>query len=71
MTQNTQNAGQAQNLMTDKEAAIYLNLAVNTLAVWRCTKREALPFIKLGRAVRYRKSDLDNWLNANTVGVTA
>lgn len=71
MTQNTINAGQAQNLMTDKDAASYLNLAVNTLAVWRSTKREDLPFIKLGRAVRYRKSDLDNWLNANTVGAVA
>jgi hypothetical protein len=33
-------------------------LSVGTLAVWRCTKRYDLPFLKIGRSVRYRKSDL-------------
>lgn len=33
-------------------------LSVGTLAVWRSTKRYDLPFLKVGRYVRYRKSDL-------------
>lgn len=61
---------QAQALLTDKEAAAYLNLSASTLAVWRCTKRQELPFIKLGRAVRYRQADLDKWLESQTVGAT-
>lgn len=75
MTHETKTAtfkgNQSQGLMTDKEAAEYLSLSTSTLAVWRCTKREDLPFIKLGRAVRYRLSDLDNWLLAQTVGAVA
>lgn len=63
-------ANQAQALLTDKEAAAYLNLSTSTLAVWRCTKRQDLPFIKLGRAVRYRQADLDKWLESQTVGAT-
>ncbi len=45
-----------------KTAARYLSLAPNTLAVWDCTKRHDLKPIKLGRAVRYRKSSLDAFL---------
>lgn len=36
-----------------------------TLAVWRCIGRYNLPYEKIGRLVRYRKSDLrrfrDQW----------
>lgn len=61
---------QVQSLLTDKEAAAYLNLSTSTLGVWRCTKRQEIPFVKLGRAVRYRKADLDKWLESQTIGAT-
>ena len=32
-------------------------LSVGTLAVWRCTGRYDLPYLKIGRLVRYRQSD--------------
>lgn len=51
-----------------KEAAEYLDVGVNTLSVWRCTGRYNLPFIKVGRLVRYRKSDLDAFLTRRTRG---
>ncbi len=38
-----------------------------TLAVWRITKRYALPYIKIGRYVRYRKFDLIAFLKFRTV----
>lgn len=50
-------------LLDRKSAAKYLNLSAGTLAVWDCTKRYDLKPIKVGRAVRYRRSDLDNFLN--------
>lgn len=53
-------------LMSDAEATAYLDLASGTLSVWRCTGRYNLPFIKVGRAVRYRKADLDAWLASRT-----
>ena len=33
-----------------------LGISTQTLANWRCTRRNPLPYIKLGRAVRYRRS---------------
>ena len=58
-------------LLTQQEAAAYLKCQPSTLQVWRCTGRVALPFVKVGRRVRYRKSALDAFLAANTREVTA
>ena len=49
-------------LLTPKQAAEYLGIKENTLAVWRSTKRYNLPFIKIGRSIRYRLSDLENFI---------
>ena len=46
-------------LLTPKEASQYLGISNDTLAVWRCVGRYAIPFIKVGRLVKYRKSELD------------
>ena len=56
-----------QSLLTREEAAEYLRVTPGTLAVWASTRRYELPFIKCGRAVRYRKADLDRWLAGRTV----
>ena len=48
--------------MTTKEAAEYLGVAPNTLLMWRCTKRYGLPYYKVGRLVRYRREDLDAFI---------
>lgn len=50
-------------LMTREEAARYLGVAAGTLAVWACTGRYDLRPLKVGRRlVRYRRSDLDRFL---------
>ena len=54
-------------LMTREQAAEYLGLRIQTLAVWAITGRYNLPMVKVGRSVRYRKSDLDRWLESRTV----
>jgi predicted DNA-binding transcriptional regulator AlpA len=55
-------------LLDRKAAAKYLGLTnPHTLAVWDCTKRYDLQPIKVGRAVRYRQSSLDNFLNSRLV----
>ena len=43
-------------LINDAEAAEYLDTTTSTLAVWRCTGRYDLPYVKVGRNVRYRLS---------------
>ena len=53
-------------LMNRKAAARYLGFAPNSLAVWACNKRYNLKPIKIGRSVRYRKSELDKFLEENT-----
>jgi excisionase family DNA binding protein len=56
------------DLLNTEQAAAYLGVTMRTLEVWRCTKRHAIPYIKVGRLVKYRKTDLDAWLIEQTVG---
>ena len=49
-------------LMDRKTAAKYMGVSPGTLAVWDCTKRYNLNPLKVGRSVRYRKIDLDKFL---------
>lgn len=51
-----------KELLDEKTAAEYLDTQPGTLAVWRSTGRYAIPFVKIGRNVRYRRTDLDAWL---------
>ena len=53
------------------QAAAYLGIAPATLEKWRSTGRYALPYEKVGRLVRYRKSALDQWRAARTREATA
>lgn len=52
-------------LFTRREAANYLGLASKTLAAWSSSGRHKLPMVKIGRLVRYRKSDLDLFVASN------
>ena len=55
-------------LLNNDDSAEYLGVTPRTLEVWRCTKRYQIPFIKVGRLVRYRKSALDAFLESRTIG---
>jgi excisionase family DNA binding protein len=54
-------------LMDPDQAAAYLGVEPATLAIWRSTRRYPLRYVKVGRHVRYRKSDLDAFLDKRTV----
>jgi excisionase family DNA binding protein len=54
-----------------KKAADYLGVTEGTLAVWACTGRYELPFIKVGRKVFYRQRDLDTFLESRMQTHTA
>jgi hypothetical protein len=60
-------ASNQSNTVTPAGAAEYLGVAENTLSIWRCTNRYPLKYIKVGRRVRYRISDLEAFLTARTV----
>lgn len=52
------------SLLTPRQASEYLQVPVSTLAVWRCTGRVTLRFLKVGtRQVRYRREDIDTFLS--------
>ncbi len=55
------------NLLSRKEAASYLGVAEQTLAIWKTTKRYNLPVVKVGRLVRYKQADLDAFIASRTV----
>ena len=53
-------------LLTRGEAAEYLGVKVQTLALWASNGRYGLPFVKVGRLSKYRQADLDEFLSRNT-----
>jgi excisionase family DNA binding protein len=55
-------------LLTRDQAAKYLGIKTSTLAVWACTKRYNLAFIRVGRLCKYRLADLDAFIAHNVVG---
>lgn len=59
-----------KQLVGQAEAATLLGIKEHTLAVWRCTKRYDLPWVKVGRSVRYRLEDLQGFIAKRTAGGT-
>ena len=56
------------DLLTRGQAAAYLGVTPRTLAVWKSTGRYKLPCVKIGRLAKYRKADLDAFIEQRTVG---
>lgn len=50
-----------EQLMTIQELAQYLGVPVGTLYQWRY-RREGPPGFRVGRHVRYRRSDVEMWI---------
>lgn len=57
-------------MFTVKEAAEYLGVSHITLNRWRCTGESPI-FAKMGGAVRYQKSDLDDYIASRKVSSTS
>jgi len=66
-----QSASAPDRLLTEREAAQFLGVAPGTLRVARSTGplpgRIWLPFIRLGRSIRYDPHTLHQWLAARVV----
>lgn len=60
------------DLVDEREAAEILGVVAGTLSVWRSTGRYALPFVKVGRKVKYSRTALESWLadRTRTTGAT-
>ncbi len=55
-------------LLNRPEAAAYLNISPNTLAVWATQTPMKIPMVKIGSRVMYRQSDLDAYIDQQTMG---
>lgn len=55
-----------KRLQNSLNAADYIGIPANTLQHWRTTGAQQIPFIKVGRRIMYRISDLDEWLAQHT-----
>ena len=54
------------DLLTPAQTAKALTVTEGTLSVWRSTGRYNLPFVKVGRWVRYRWSDVLAFIESRT-----
>lgn len=50
-----------KTLLTPQDVAARLGVSTTTLSTWRCTKRYPLPYVKVGRLVRYRLADVEGF----------
>jgi predicted DNA-binding transcriptional regulator AlpA len=50
-------------LMTDRQLQEFLDISRTTL--WRLRKQAGLPYGKVGRSYRYRKSEILLWITEN------
>jgi excisionase family DNA binding protein len=70
LKQKPEAADTESEMLTTKQAAEYLGLKPSTLTTWRCTGRYLIPFVKVGRKTRYRKADLDKFVEQRTIAHT-
>lgn len=64
MTNETQPEGE---LLNETEAARIIRITPGTLRAWRSRGGPAIPYIRIGRSIRYRLEDLKAFVDANRV----
>lgn len=58
----------AEALLTPIQVAELLAVPISTLSRWRTERRE-IPWVRVGRVVRYRPQDVQEWIEEHTVTV--
>ena len=54
-----------RTLLTPEQTASYLGTAPQTLANWRVVGRGP-KYVRVGKLIRYRLADIDNWLTSQS-----
>jgi len=67
MTKHLDYNSNTNQLLNRKQAAEFLGVREATLAHWKCTGRYNLPAVKIGRLVKYRVSDLEQFIKDGVV----
>jgi predicted DNA-binding transcriptional regulator AlpA len=60
------------SLIDERAAAEYIGMTTSALRVWRAqtsprSRTVGPPFVRIGRTIRYRVTDLDAWIAAHLV----
>ena len=55
-------------IMTTEEVASTLEVTEHTLAMWRAEKKGP-NFVRLGRAIFYRRTDVQGWIDENVIAL--
>lgn len=62
----TRNISLDDNIIVDtSEASILLHTPEKSLIKWRSTGEHNIPYVKIGRSIRYRTADLRAWIEAH------
>jgi hypothetical protein len=56
------------HLLNYAEAARFLGIASGTLKLWVHFSRYDVPYLKIGDLVRFRRNELEIWLNSRARG---
>ncbi len=56
----------SKTLLTPQEVSEILGVSVETMSVWRSVNRYPLPFVKIGRLVRYKPDDIEAFIKSRT-----
>ncbi len=54
------NCATTDRLMTTQEVAEYLGLSLET--IYRFTTKRSIPFLKIGHSLRFKQSDVEEYL---------
>lgn len=57
---------QLEPMLTTKEVAALLNVDPMTICKWRYGRKPVISFVRVGRAIRYRASDVKKFIDQNT-----
>ena len=68
MTTRTKSFDDLPALLTPVDFTALTGVTVQTQANHRNQRTNGLPYIKVGRLVRYRRDDVLRWLDSRTVG---
>jgi excisionase family DNA binding protein len=58
---------EADPLLTNEQAAKLAGITAHTMNVWRMTGRHSIKYIRYGRTIRYRRSEIEKFVSRHEV----
>jgi excisionase family DNA binding protein len=65
-----QHSSELEFLLDQEQVAKLLGVATKTMEAWRY-RGGHIPFVRVGRLVRYRRKDVESWISSNVCRSTS